>query len=154
ESLPPSRRATELNWRRANPLGALAFLSERQNLLGLVSINVLYFFAHNVFPSIFVLFVGYRFNWGPFAASAMLVATGLTNILVQTLVVGRVVKAIGERGALLIGLVSALLCFIVYALAPTPMLFYIGVVVGALSGLIMPGLQSLMTRRVAPNEQG
>jgi DHA1 family tetracycline resistance protein-like MFS transporter len=154
ESLPPSRRATEFNWRRANPLGALAFLGERQNLLGLVSINVLYFFAHNVFPSIFVLYVGYRFNWGPFAASAMLVATGLTNILVQTLVVGRMVKAIGERGALLIGLASALLCFIVYALAPTPMLFYIGVVVGALSGLIMPGLQSLMTRRVAPNEQG
>jgi DHA1 family tetracycline resistance protein-like MFS transporter len=154
ESLPPSRRTASLNWRRANPVGALGFLRERKNLLGLISINVLYLLAHNVFPSIFVLYVGYRFNWGPFAAAAMLIATGLASILVQTLVVGRVVKAIGERGALLIGLISAILGFIVYALASTPQWFFAGVPLGALSALIMPGLQSLMSRRVAGNEQG
>jgi len=154
ESLPPSRRATELRWRRANPLGALVFLRERTNLLGLVAINVLYLFAHNVFPSIFVLYVGYRFGWGPFGAASMLVATGLTNIVVQTLVVGRVVKAIGERGALLMGLVSASVAFITYALAATPVWFFAGIPLGALAALIMPGLQSLMSRRVAANEQG
>ncbi|MBV8803705.1 MAG: TCR/Tet family MFS transporter [Sinobacteraceae bacterium] len=154
ESLPPSRRATQLNWRRANPLAALGFLRERKSLIGLVTINVLYMFAHNVFPSIFVLYVGYKFNWGPFAAGIMLVATGLSSILVQTLVVGRVVKAIGERGALLIGLMCAVIGFLAYALAPNEVWFYAGVPVGAFSGLIMPGLQSLMTRRVAPNEQG
>jgi DHA1 family tetracycline resistance protein-like MFS transporter len=154
ESLPPSRRTASLNWRRANPVGALGFLRERKNLLGLISINVLYLFAHNVFPSIFVLYVGYRFNWGPFAAAAMLIATGLANILVQTLVVGRVVKAIGERGALLIGLFSAILAFLVYGIATTPQWFFAGVPAGALGALIMPGLQSLMSRRVAGNEQG
>jgi DHA1 family tetracycline resistance protein-like MFS transporter len=154
ESLPPSRRTASLNWRRANPVGALGFLRERKNLLGLISINVLYLFAHNVFPSIFVLYVGYRFNWGPLAAAAMLIATGLANILVQTLVVGRVVKAIGERGALLIGLFSAILAFLVYGIATTPQWFFAGVPAGALGALIMPGLQSLMSRRVAGNEQG
>jgi DHA1 family tetracycline resistance protein-like MFS transporter len=154
ESLPASRRTATLNWRRANPVGALGFLRERKNLLGLIAINVLYLFAHNVFPSIFVLYVGYRFNWGPFAAAAMLIATGLTSILVQTLVVGRVVKAIGERGALLIGLISAILGFIAYALASAPQWFFVGVPLGAFSALIMPGLQSLMSRRVAGNEQG
>jgi DHA1 family tetracycline resistance protein-like MFS transporter len=154
ESLPPSKRTPELNWRRANPIGALGLLRERSSLLGLVTINVLYMFAHNVFPSIFVLYVGYRFNWGPFAAALMLVATGISNILVQTLVVGRVVKAIGERGALLTGLGSAILAFATYALASTPAWFYVGIPVGALGALIMPGLQSLMSRRVAANEQG
>jgi DHA1 family tetracycline resistance protein-like MFS transporter len=154
ESLPPSRRTPSLNWRRANPVGALTFLRERKNLTGLISINVLYLFAHNVFPSIFVLYVGYRFNWGPFAAAAMLIATGLANIIVQTLVVGRVVKAIGERGALLIGLFSAILAFLTYGLASTPLWFFAGVPAGALGALIMPGLQSLMSRRVAGNEQG
>jgi len=154
ESLPHSRRATEFHWRRANPLGALGFLSERRNLLGLVSIYILYLLAHNVFPSIFVLYVGYRFGWGPFAAATMLIATGLSNILVQTLVVGRVVKAIGERGALLTGLAGAILAFITYALASTPPWFFAGIPIGALAALIMPGLQSLMSRRVAANEQG
>jgi len=154
ESLPPERRTPVLNWRKANPVGALTFLRERPNLLGLVSINVLYLFAHNVFPSIFVLYVGYRFNWGPLAASIMLVATGLTQILMQTLVVGRVVKAVGERGALLMGLVSATLAFLAYGLAATPFWFFVGVPAGAMGALIMPGLQSLMSRRVAGNEQG
>jgi DHA1 family tetracycline resistance protein-like MFS transporter len=154
ESLPPERRTPALNWRKANPIGALDFLRERTNLLGLVSINVLYLFAHNVFPSIFVLYVGYRFNWGPLAAAAMLIATGLTQILVQTLVVGRVVKAVGERGALLIGLASAILAFLAYGLASTPFWFFTGVPAGAMGALIMPGLQSLMSRRVAANEQG
>jgi DHA1 family tetracycline resistance protein-like MFS transporter len=154
ESLPPERRTAKLNWHSANPVGALAFLRERSSLLGLMAINVLYLFAHNVFPSIFVLYVGYRFNWGPFMAASMLIATGVANILVQTLVVGRVVKAIGERGALLIGLVSAILCFVAYAFAPTPPWFFVGVPIGALSALVMPGLQSFMSRRVAANEQG
>jgi DHA1 family tetracycline resistance protein-like MFS transporter len=154
ESLPPERRTPVLNWRKANPVGALTFLRERTNLLGLVSINVLYLLAHNVFPSIFVLYVGYRFNWGPLAASMMLVATGLCQILMQTLVVGRVVKAVGERGALLMGLISATLAFLAYGLAATPFWFFVGVPAGALGALIMPGLQSLMSRRVAGNEQG
>jgi DHA1 family tetracycline resistance protein-like MFS transporter len=154
ESLPLARRTPALNWRRANPLGALSFLLERRNLLGLVAIYVLYIFAHNVFPSIFVLYVGYRFNWGPFAAALMLIATGILNILVQTLIVGRVVKAIGERGALLIGLCSGILAFVIYAFAPTPRWFFSGIAAGSLSALIMPGLQSLMSRRVAGNEQG
>jgi DHA1 family tetracycline resistance protein-like MFS transporter len=84
----------------------------------------------------------------------MLVTVGLTNIVVQTLLVGRVVKAIGERGALLTGLAGGVLAFIAYALAPTPAWFYAGILAGALGALIMPGLQSLMSRRVAPTEQG
>jgi MFS transporter, DHA1 family, tetracycline resistance protein len=154
ESLPPSRRATELNWKRCNPLSALVFLQERKNLLGLMTVNVLYLFAHNVFPAIFVLYVGYKFNWGPGAAAAMLVAVGLMNIIVQTLIVGRAVKALGERGALLIGLAGALLAFLIYALAPTPIGFYVGILAGSVGAFIMPGLQSFMTRRVSPTEQG
>jgi DHA1 family tetracycline resistance protein-like MFS transporter len=154
ESLPPARRATELNWHRANPLGALAFLRARQNLLGLITINILWLFAHNVFPSIFVLYVGYRFNWGPFMAATMLIATGISSILVQTLLVGRVVKAVGERGALLIGLGGAIVAFLFYALSSRPVWFFVGIPIGSLSALIMPGLQSLMSRRVAATDQG
>ena len=110
--------------------------------------------AHNVFPSIFVLFVGERFGWGPRDASFMLLATGSANIFVQATLVGPAVKRLGERGALLIGLASSAAGMMIYAFAPTGPIFYLGVVVGALSGLMSPGLQGLMTRRVGPSEQG
>ena len=154
ESLPKERRTPGLNWKRANPIGAFAFLRERRSLIGLEAVFVLFQLAHNVFPSIFVLYVGYRFHWGPFASAMMLFATGLLSILVQTLVVGRVVKAIGERGALLIGLASAVLAFATYGLAPTKWWFFAGIPTGALSALIGPGIQSLMSRRVPSGEQG
>jgi DHA1 family tetracycline resistance protein-like MFS transporter len=154
ESLSAERRTPALNWARANPVAAFSFLMERKNLLGLEAVYVLFQLAHNVFPSIFVLYVGYRFHWGPFASAMMLFATGLLSITVQTLAVGRVVKAIGERGALLIGLTSSVLAFAAYGLAPTQGWFLLGIPLGALSALIGPGIQSLMSRRVPANQQG
>ena len=154
ESLPAQRRTPTLNWRRANPVAAFGFLLERRNLLGLETIYVLFQLAHNVFPSIFVLYVGYRFHWGPFASAMMLLATGVLSILVQTFAIGRVVKAVGERGALLIGLTSAMVAFSAYALAPTAPWFLLGIPLGAFSTLTGPGIQSLMSRRVPADQQG
>lgn len=154
ESLPKAKRTPKLNWARANPISSLSMFRAYPNLLGLSGVYFLFQIAHNVFPSVFVLFVGYKFGWGPGAASRMLVATGVLSILVQTLVVGRVVKAIGERGALLVGLISAVLAFATYGFAPTPFWFFAGIPTGALSALIGPGLQSLMSRRVSASEQG
>ncbi|HEY5288552.1 MAG TPA: TCR/Tet family MFS transporter [Caulobacteraceae bacterium] len=154
ESLPKERRSAKLDWKRANPVGAFQLLSSRRNLLGLAGVFALFQLAHNVFPSIFVLYVGQRFGWGPLGAGLMLVATGALSIVVQLTLVGRVVKRVGERGALLIGLSSAILAFTTYALAPTALWFVSSIPLGALSALIGPGLQSLMSRRVPAFEQG
>jgi MFS transporter, DHA1 family, tetracycline resistance protein len=154
ESLAPEHRSKTLNWRKANPVGALSLLASKPHLLGLSAIYALFQLAHGVFPAIFVLFVGWRFGWGPAQAGQMLLMTGVVTIIIQAGVVGRVVKLVGERGALLIGLTSALAAFLVYAFAPTGPLFLVGILAGALTGLIGPGLQGLMTRRVGPSEQG
>ena len=154
ESLPPERRSRSLDWKSANPLGSLTLLASKPGLLMLAAVYFLFQLAHNVFPSIFVLFVGHRFGWGPKEASFMLVATGIGSIIVQAFVVGPVVKRLGERRALLLGLAFEAIAFAIYALASTPLAFYSGVVFGAMSGLIGPGLQGLMTRRVDGSEQG
>lgn len=154
ESLPKDRRSPALNWSRANPIAAFGLLLERPTLLGLTLVMVLFQFSHNVFPSIFILFVGHRWGWGPAVAGTMMMLTGVLSLLVQVFVVQRVVKAIGERGALLIGLASATAAFTVYGLAPTWQVFLMAAPLGALGGLIGPGAQSLMSRRVPGNQQG
>ncbi|MEO8926697.1 MAG: MFS transporter, partial [Caulobacteraceae bacterium] len=63
ESLPPERRTASMNWRRANPVGALVFLRERSQLLGLASVGFLFQLAQVVLPTIFVLYTGYRYGW-------------------------------------------------------------------------------------------
>lgn len=154
ESLPIDRRTKRLEWSRANPMGALALLRAHKGLLGFAGIVFLYQLAHNVLPAIFVLYTGHRFGWGPGMVGISLMATGVANIIVQAALVGPVVKRIGERGALLIGLGSGAVGFLIYALAWTPWVYWCGLPVFALIGFTQPGLQGLMTRRVGPSEQG
>jgi MFS transporter, DHA1 family, tetracycline resistance protein len=154
ESLPPERREPRFDWKKANPVGSLQLLRKHPGLLGLAGVGFLFQLAHNVLPSVFVLYMGFRYGWSPQTIGLTLMASGVSGIIVQALIVGRVVKAVGERGALLIGLVSGFAGFMIYALAPTGFLYLCGLPIFALTGLIQPGLQGLMTRRVLPNEQG
>jgi MFS transporter, DHA1 family, tetracycline resistance protein len=154
ESLPPEKRIKTFDWRKANPIGSLKLLRSHSDLTGLAFVSGFFQLAHHVLPSIFVLYTGYRYGWSPRDVGFMLMATGVANIIVQALLVGRVVKAAGERGALLIGLFSMTVGFVIYALAPTQELYWIGLPIFALSGLIQPGLMGLMSRRVQPWEQG
>lgn len=154
ESLPRDRRQPRFDWKKANPVGSLRLMRSHPGLLGLAGVGFLFQLAHNVLPSVFVLYMGFRYNWGPDTVGLTLMASGIGGIIVQAGIVGRVVKAVGERGALLIGLFSGFAGFMIYALAPTGFLYLCGLPIFALTGLIQPGLQGLMTRRVAPNEQG
>ena len=144
ESLPKALRAPKLNWRKAIPAaGAVGFLRSRRELLGLAGIYQIFQLAHNVFPSIFVLYVGYRFNWGARDSGLMLMATGLVSVVVQVALVGRVVKKVGERGALLIGLGSMAAAFFVYAVAPDRLVVHPGYSRGGAFGLDRAGTARL-----------
>lgn len=154
ESLPKEKRETRLNWKKANPLGSLKLLRSHKGLLGLASVGFLFQLAHVVLPVIFVLYSGYRYGWGPQMVGFSMLATGISNIVVQALLVGPVVKRIGERKALLVGLASGALGFAIFGLAPNGYLYFIGVPIFALMGFTGPAMQALMTSRVAPHEQG
>ena len=101
-----------------------------------------------------MLYTDYRFHWGIRDVGLFLGATGAASIVVQMTLVKPVVKAVGERGAMLIGLGCGALGFLVYALAPTGLLFWCGLPVFALMGLVQPSSQALMSRRAPANEQG
>ena len=154
ESLPPERRTKSLDWKRANPLGSLKLLRSQPGLLGLASIGFLYQMGYVVLPVIFVLYTSHRYGWTPATMGLTMMATGISTIVVQMLLIGPVVKRVGERGALLLGLGSGCVGFAVYGLATEGWIYLLGVPLFALTGFVQPGLQGLMTRKVAPGEQG
>jgi DHA1 family tetracycline resistance protein-like MFS transporter len=73
---------------------------------------------------------------------------------VQGGLVAWVVRRFGDRAALLWGLGFGVGGFIVYALAPTGALFAAGIGLLSLWGLSWAASQGMMTRHVAPTEQG
>ncbi len=64
------------------------------------------------------------------------------------------VKRWTERGALYVGLTCGAAAFFWYATAWEGWLYWFGAPVFALMGLVGPGINGLMSRRVAPTEQG
>ncbi|HUO11832.1 MAG TPA: TCR/Tet family MFS transporter [Caulobacteraceae bacterium] len=153
ESLPRDRRAPFV-LKKANPAGSFELLRSQPGLLGLASIVFLYFLAHQVLQSSMVLYTNYRYGWDPRMMGLNLLGVGVSNILVQAFVVGPFVARFGERGALYTGLAAGALGFLIYATATTSLQFWLGLPVFAFMGLVQPGYQGLMTRRVGPTQQG
>ncbi|WP_374571010.1 TCR/Tet family MFS transporter [Phenylobacterium sp.] len=154
ESLAPEKRITRFDWRRANPVGSLGFLKAHGELLGLATVGFLFQLAQTVLPSIFVLYMGYRYGWGPAVIGLTMAGTGIAGVLVQTLLVGPVVARLGERGSLLLGAFAGAAGFTAYGLASQGWMYLAVIPVFAGLNFLQPGLQGLMTRRVGPHQQG
>jgi DHA1 family tetracycline resistance protein-like MFS transporter len=153
ESLARERRSP-FSWRKANPVGALKLLRSHRELWGFAWVTFLSNLAHAALPSVAVLYMGYRYNWDTKAVGLLLAGVGVCQIIVQGFLVGRVVKAIGERQTIIVGLVCGAAGFMIQAMAPNGAIYSSGVVFMSLWGLMGPALQSLMTRLVNPSEQG
>ncbi len=154
ESLPPENRRRHLEWKNANPLGSLALLRRHSELAGLATVNFLGYVAHEVYLTVFVLYVGYRYHWDARTVGISLALVGISSMVISAGVVGRVVAWIGERRALFAGLCLGALGFALFGWAAVGWLFLVAIPINALWGLAGPSSQSLMTRRVSASEQG
>ena len=153
ESLPPDRRSP-FSWRRANPVASLSFLSHHPEVFALAGVVFLMQLAHIVYPSVFVLYSDYRFDWGAKTVGFTLAGVGVLSIIVQGGLIKRFIKAFGERRTLLLGLAFGTTGFVLYGLAPSGAWFWAAMPVAALWGIATPAAQALMTRQVSPTEQG
>jgi DHA1 family tetracycline resistance protein-like MFS transporter len=154
ESLPPEKRTTSMAWGRANPLGSLAFLRARGELLGMSMVSLLFQLSFTVLPAIFVLYTNYRFGWSVRILGYTFLATGVSQMIVQAVLVGPVVRRVGERGAILLGSSAGVAAFLIYALAPNGWVYLCAIPVWAMTGFLQPGLMGLMSKRVDPSHQG
>ncbi|MBV8924211.1 MAG: TCR/Tet family MFS transporter [Bradyrhizobium sp.] len=153
ESLPPARRAP-FHWKSANPIGVLQLLRSNRVLAGLQVSNFFAQLAHVALPSTFVLYASYRYGWDVWAVGLTLAIVGVCSMAVQGMAIGPMVQWLGERRALLFGLVFGAAGFFIYGAAPTGLLFCIGIPIMALWGVAGAATQALMTQEVAADQQG
>src|SRR5262249_59996403 len=97
ESLPVERRAP-FEWKRANPVGALMLLHSHAHVLGIAGVVFLAAIAHEVQPSLFVLYTDYRYGWDTRTVGLVLAAIGVASAVVGAGLVRVVVERLGGRG--------------------------------------------------------
>ena len=154
ESLLLESRQTRIQWKRANPIGALRVFRSHAELWGLAGVNFLGYLAHEIYATVWILYVMYRFDWDQRMVGAGLAFAGVCSVICSGGLVGPTVARLGERRTLLLGLICGGLGFLLYGWAATVPTFFVAIAVNSLWSLANPASQSLMTRRVSASEQG
>ena len=153
ESLPKERRSS-FKWRNANFFGSWNLLRATPVLL---TIGLTMFFvrlALDVNPAVIVIYTQTRYAWDAQDVGLMLATYGALSILVQALLIGPVLKYLGERAAMIFGLACGAIAFSFYASAPYGWVFLIGLPIGALFTISNPAMQAIATRVVGDKNQG
>ena len=153
ESLPPEKRSP-FRLHAANPIGAMRFLGSRPVLFSIALAALFANLGQDAVPNTFVLYSTYRFAFDQRAIGLSLAIVGVSSLVVQGVLVGRAVGALGEYRTLLTGLSIAIVAALLLAFAPTSALFLLALPIFATFGLVGAPLQSIASRQVSQSEQG
>ncbi|OWK32549.1 MFS transporter [Sphingomonas mucosissima] len=153
ETLPPDRRRP-FDWRRANAVGAFAPLFQVGGAGVLLGGALVWQIAHMVYPSTWTFFAHLALGWDQKAVGWSLAASGLSMMFAQIVLIRPAIKRFGEARTALIGLASGALVFAGYVFAREPWQVYTLIAFGALTGLVFPSINALLSSRVDRSNQG
>ena len=153
ESLPKERRRAFEFW-RANPFGALMALRRFPYVLPLCVVLMLTRVAHDASPATWTYYTMLKFHWSTADVGWSLVAVGVITTAVYGGLTRIVIPRIGEVRAVYAGLVAGAIACVGYAFSAQGWMLYAWMLPGALVGLASPALSAIMSREVAPTEQG
>lgn len=153
ETLAPEHRRP-FAWRSATIIGAFAPLLKAGDALPLLAAWFLWQLAHNVYPATWSFWAAIALGWGGAAIGWSLAATGLIMALVQVTLTGPVIVRVGERMAVVIGLLSGAGAFLAFAFVTHGWMVYALFAAGAMQGLVFPAMNGLLSRLVDPSRQG
>ncbi len=153
ESLAPENRRP-FSFARANSLGSLRALGRHPIVLGLTGTMMCSFLAQWILQSIWALHTQSRFGWNLRMVGISLMVVGLATAVVQGGLVRVVVPRLGERRALVVGLMMAVTGHTLLGLADRGWMMLAFIPPLALGGLAGPAVQAIISREVGPNEQG
>jgi len=153
ETMDENRRRP-FEWRRANPLGALASLGKIKGILPIAFIYFVWVCSINIYPAAWAFFAPAQFGWDTRMVGVSLTLVGVSMVVFQTFVIGRTVKRFGERSTAMLGMGFGIVSYIVVAFLTNGTLALMLNVVNGFSGMAMPAVNAMMSMRTPPEQQG
>jgi DHA1 family tetracycline resistance protein-like MFS transporter len=153
ESLAPENRRP-FTWASAHPIKALAALGRWPLVKGLAGTHFLTMVAGNIYQCLWVLYTGNRYGWNSKQVGLSLALVGVMAAIVQGGLAGRILKIIGERRGVYIGLLAMSVAMACYGTATQGWMVYFIILIGSLAGIGSPATQSIISQSVPADEQG
>ena len=158
ETLPVESRRNLPRKRDLNPFARIGQVLTDPSVGRLCAAFFLFFLAFNGFTAILVLYFKQRFGWGPELATFAFLVVGVVATVVQGVLIGPLVKRIGEWRLTLIGLVLVIVgCLMIPGIGSperAPAIFIAVAILALGTGLVTPSLRSLVSRRLGREGQG
>lgn len=153
ESLDQEKRRP-FHWKRANPIASLRFLAQQPKIAKLVVALVLVYLGLHAVQSNWHFFAFYQFNWSERMVGISLGVLGLLLGLVQGVLIRWTAPKLGEQKSIYIGLFFYAIGLLLFAFANQGWMMFVFLVPYALGGICGPSLQGVISKSVAPNQQG
>ncbi len=153
ETLAPEKRRA-FAWQRANPVGAFKPLFHAGGATALLIGALVWQIAHMVYPATWAFFAEIALGWDSKAIGWSLAASGVSMMAAQILLIGPAIKRFGEERTVLIGLAAGILVFGGYVFAREGWQIYALIAAGALTGLVFPSVNAILSARVDASNQG
>ncbi len=153
ESLAPENRRP-FTWSSAHPIKALTTLGRWPIVMGLAWSYFLTMLAGNIYQSLWVLYTGERYQWDSKMVGWSLTLVGVMAAIVQGGLAGRILRVIGEKRGVYVGLLAMAVAMACYGSATQGWMLFGIILIGSLAGIGSPATQSMISQAVPPDEQG
>ena len=153
ESLPADRRRA-FTLTRANPLASFEAIRKLPGLRRLLLVGFVFALTSNVWPAIWSYYGHAAFGWNARWVGLSLAVFGLGSVIVQALLVGPVIRRLGERRTAILGLSIEVVTYAFYGIISSGTWALLALPVAALAGIGGPALQGMMSRATPEDQQG
>ncbi len=147
-------RQRPFEWRRANPLGALASLGKIKGILPVAFIYFVWVCSINIYPAAWSFFAPAQFGWDAKMVGVSLTLVGVSMVVFQTFIIGRAVKRFGERMTAMIGMAVGIGIYLTVAVLTNGTIALLLNIINGFPGMAMPAVNAMMSMRTPPDQQG
>jgi DHA1 family tetracycline resistance protein-like MFS transporter len=144
----------EFRWQTINPLSTFALLRKYPLVASLAGGLVWFSLSNSFLQSNWVLYTAYRFHWSVTMNGWSLTAVGLSVAIVQGGLIRLILPKLGERRAIVFGMVVNTAAMLAYGLATAGWMMFVILICAAIGGIAGPAVQAQVSKQVPPQEQG
>nr|AMP54185.1 TetA [uncultured bacterium] len=150
----PGQPGAKFDFDTLNPFKPLKWALTFTALIPLMAIFVIMNFAGTMYGTVWAMFGEDRFQWNGLMIGLSLGAYGVFHAGAQAFLTGPAVARLGERWALIVGMVCELTALVIMGIATQGWIVFAIAPLFALGGIGIPALQSLTTQQVGADKQG
>ena len=148
------RHRRRFKWKNANPIGAFKQVATYPSIKILVISYFILYVASHAIHSNWSFFNIEKFNWTPDTIGLSLGIVGLLVGLVQGVLVRYINPRLGNEKSIYIGILLYALGMLLFSIANKSWMMFLFLVPYCLGGICGPALQSSISSKIPPNEQG